>query len=241
MDFSSMTRDPSLWSKLIKERADGSVTALQDCKIIIPRRFLTSHLATEGASPTILGAFALVSGDKYTVFQVNAMVSISPDEVNSIQIDEEYYVEYIFYAGATVINTVQLIKDKVILYYIYYEFSSLGKMPVYMDYDKDAGEMFDSSVKHAGSGYGCDRAIVAIHIALRARDPKAIGTAWRHSVKSMEELKGVRPVMVGARNVSVAVQGTVNQVTGSHIGEGITGAIVDPSKKSNTLERILTG
>ena len=241
MDITGLIRKPSAIHEVLKKKADKSIICTKTIQITIPQVYIQDNLVDLGDKPAVTALFAFIVDDKYYgVSNALSKMVLTPDEMSTYVVGTEVYVLYTFYAGSTITENYSLVKENTLAYYSYKTILSKGYVPWYFAV-KDKTNLFNSSLRHANVNISCDRAIPAIHCALLARSPKDVTKHWRHVVKTQAEFDSVRPVFVGANNVSIAIEGTLPNIGGSYASEGMVGALTKPSFERDPLEDILTG
>ena len=133
MDVRKLIRNPDAIKGQLKKQADNSLITNKGCKIYIPARFAERNLADLGVDNYIVGMFAMTVDDTYYSFcNINALIQITPDAINKVNIEGEDYFEFVFLKGSTVIKNTFLIMNDVLVFRIYDEFMSKGNIPWYM-------------------------------------------------------------------------------------------------------------
>lgn len=218
----------------------GQILTRRACKILIPERYTEKGLATIGADIFIVGIFAIVIDDTvYGVSKTNAMMQIKPSIISTVKFDGDHYLQFDFEPGSVVIETTQLVKDDSLVYRIFDEHISKGKIPWYLDYQKDLGGLFDSSGYHAGLDFGANHVILEMIAAAITRDAKNPVTYYRHLLKDESDLKKKEPVVIPLRSVTYGATNTTSKLVGSYYADGLTAALVNPADKVEKIESLL--
>jgi hypothetical protein len=240
MDFSKLIRDPAKIHSCLRELPDERLVAVKPVKIYIPTRFAERNLAAIGIETNIVGIFAMVAEDTYyAVSLVNAMVRIDPTSTVKVMVDDTEYYEFLFVAGSTVLPSVQLVKNDTLVYRIYDEIISKGRIPHYLNY-MDLSRIFDTAKFHAGANIGTSQEVTELIISLIARDAKERHTYYREVCTSNEYLEGTAPAFIPLRSVTYSATNTTNKMAGSYYHEGVVSALVSPSTRQEKIEKLLT-
>lgn len=240
MDIKSLVRDASKVHACLQELPDARVVAVKPCKIYVPSRFSEHNLAEIGVDTYIVGIYVIVVEDKYYgVSLINAMHRIVPTSTIRIKIDGEEYFEFFFEAGQTVFATTYLLKNDVLVYRIYDEILSKGKIPWYINYD-DLGHIFDSASFHGGANIGKESEVTELIVSLISRNKKNMTQYYRTTIKSLDEIKTNPPEFVALKSVVYAATNTTNKLAGSYFATGVVSALVSPAERKERLESILT-
>lgn len=239
MNPSSWVRDPERVKKALVKLPDKSVMTTKPMKIYIPERFREKSLAEVGSEVYILGMYALVMEDKYySVAKVCAMMRIKPTAIATVKYDGETFLEFTFDPGSVVIATTSLIQDDELVYHIFNLFISNGKVPFYMGYD-DVAAMFNTADKYAKMRLAKSRSILEMFAASIARDPNKRTEYYRHSLPKGTEAPAKGPAFLSLRNISMGPTNTTARLQGSYWNDGLTSALVNPSKRRERFEQLL--
>lgn len=244
MNALSFTKDVARVHAAFREVIDPvtgneSLVALKACKIYLPVRFTERGLASVGLETTIVGLFAIVLEDKYyATMVVNALMRIDPIATNKVTFDGDEYFEFVFHAGSTVIPSLSLVKQNTLVYRIYDEFISKGRVPWYMGYPELA-KIFDTAKKHAGANIGADHEVTELIISMIARNPNDRTQYYRQFIQSPEDLVAHPPAFIPLKSVMYSATNTTNKLGGSHMQDGIISALVSPSERVERIEGLL--
>ena len=239
MDVRKLIRNPETVKGQLKKQADNTVITNRGCKIYIPARFAERNLADLGVDNYIVGMFAMTVDDTYYSFcNINALIQITPDSVNKINIEGEDYLEFVFMKGSTVIKNTFLVMNDILVFRIYDEFMSKGNIPWYMNYE-DAGKMFETAGKHGGTSVGSSPEVVEMLIATIFRDAKDRNISLRTIINTREDLITKKFVTIPLRSVAYAASNTTNKLAGSYFSVCLTSALVNPTERTEKIEAIL--
>ena len=239
MEITKLVRDSIKVQSSLKELPDGRVVALKPTKVYCPTRFTECHLASVGEDTQIVGIMAIVIDDTfYGVMSVNAMVRLVPTSMIKVMIDQVEYFEFYFEPGSTVIASTQLVKNNVLVYRIYDEIISKGKIPWYMGYE-DLARIFDTAKYHANANIGGAQEVTELIVSIIARDATDRSKSYRSSLKSMADLLSRPPAFIPMRSVQYAATNTTNKIAGSYMTDGMVSALVNPADRKERIESLL--
>lgn len=239
MNPKALIRDASRVHACLRELPDGRLVALKNVKIYVPVRFAERGLASIGIETHIVGIYAIVAEDLYYgVSMVNAMQRIEPTSTVKVQMDDDEYYQFSFEPGATVVSTVQLVKTDTLVYKIYDEIISKGRVPWYLGYP-ELGKLFDTAQYHAGANIGQNHEVTELIVSMIARDPQNRARYYRQLVKSEADVKLTPPAFIPLRSVTYAATNTTNKLAGSYFKEGLTSALVNPADRVERIEELL--
>lgn len=240
MDIDKLIRDPDRVKACLQELPESeSLVTTKGCKILTPTRFSERGLAEVGIDVFIVGIYAMVVEDKYyAVSLVNSMIRITPSSILKIKIKGVEYYEFTFDPGQVVMPRTNIVRDDILVYKIYDEIVSKGKVPWYLGYD-ELGHIFDTASSHGGANVGTSPEVTELIISIIARNSKDRTQYYRSAIKSLDELKTNPPVFISLKSVPYAATNTTNKLAGSYFGEGVVSALVSPSTKRERIENIL--
>jgi len=239
MDIKKLIRDPDFIHDCLQELPDGKLVAIKEVKIYVPARFEERGLCELGVDNYIVGIYAMVAEDKYyAVSMVNAMLLIQPTSVMKIKINGEDYFEFVFEKGSTIFSSVNLVMNDVLVYKIYNELISKGRIPWYLGYE-ELGHIFDTAKYHGGANIGQNSEVTELIISIIARDPNDKTKYYRTIVKTKEDLEKTKPTFIPLKSVTYAATNTTNKLAGSYWSTGVVSALVSPSERTERIESIL--
>lgn len=240
MDYRRWTRDASKVHACLHEAPDHSVVTSKKLAIYIPERYAEKQLATIASDIYTLGIFAVVVEDRYyAVSNAIAKMRVKPSVISTVKFDGDNYLEFSFEPGSVVIADTELVKDDFLVYKIFDEFISKGRIPWFMNYREDLGHLFASAGYHAGMNLASNHVILDIIAAAVTRVRSDPTTYYRHRLKTLDDLERVEPVNIPLRSVSYGATNTTSKLVGSYFGEGLNSALVNPADKVEKIESIL--
>lgn len=239
MDPKNLKRDPKRIHAALKKTSGGQLVTPGGCKAYLPVRYAEQGLATVASEVVVVGILAWVVEDKYMgVSLTNAMMRLSPSSVNTVTVAEEDYYEFVFDAGSTVVQNVELVKDDTLPYRIYNELFAKGRVPWYMTYE-DLGRIYESAEKHANIVVGANHAVIEMMAAAVCRDSKNLTRYYRHVVEKEQDLVTNPPAVTKLKDVGLGATNTTAKLLGSYFTEGLTSALVNPSDRKEPIETLL--
>lgn len=239
MDVSKLIRDPKRVQAYLEELPDGRLVCKKPVKIYIPARFAERGLAQIGIDTYIVGIYAIVVEDVYYgVSMVNAMLPIEPTSTLKLQIEGDDYYEFSFDAGSTVVTSTDLVKTDVLVYKIYDEVISKGRVPWYLGY-LELGKIFDTASYHAGASIGREQEVTELIISMISRNEQDRNLYYRTTVQDLGELQTKRPAFIPLRSVQFAATNTTNKLAGSYFGDALVSALVNPTDRVERIESLL--
>lgn len=239
MDYRKYVRDAAKVQSYLRELEGDRLVTTKGCKIVIPVRFAERDLAFVGIETRIVGIFAIIVEDQYYAVSIcNAMMRITPSSTNKVMYDDDEYYEFTFDAGATVCPSLQLVKIDTLVYSIYDEILSKGRVPWYLGY-KEMGQLFDTAQEHAGANVGQQQEVTELMVSLVARDEEDRTKYYRQVIMSPEDMLKKKPAFIPLRSVAYAATNTLNKLAGSYARDGLVSALVTPTERVERLEELL--
>lgn len=230
-----MKRNPAAVLAKLRESNTGAVTTTAPCKIQIPERFSSRHLATLGNRIYVLGIFALIMDDgNYSVNNTCAMMEIKPSSTDKVQIDGTSYYEFGFEPGDSVFPSTDLVMSDTLTYYIYDEFIAKGRKPWYIN-DNDMYKLFETDILHAGVDLG-QPAVLELIVSTMFRDPNDLTRHFRYVLGSNPTFT---PVTIPFRSVIWNTSDTTSKLIGAYFSDAINSALVNRSERVEKIEEYL--
>lgn len=238
MNISHLIRDPSKIHADLTVLPDDSLITKKGCKLYIPESYQNQKLVLLDSVPKILGICAIVVDDMYYgVSRAITKLSIAPDVINTVKINDEHYLEFVFYPESSVITNINTVQDNSLLYLVYNEFIAKGHIPWYINY-YDLGHLFEFSKDTVGVALGANNAIHEMIAATVCKDPKDLNRHYRHVIHTMKDLEDNPFTLVKLMSVGGATN-TTAKLIGSYWGESVNSALINPSKTVEPIERLL--
>lgn len=238
MSWVKPERNPARVLPDLITRSDDSVVTKSGCKIYFPVRFAERFLADLGMENICVGMFPIVVGNYYTLINVNAYLSLNPSLTTKTPIDGVDYYCLTFEPGSIVIKTLELVQNSDIIFRLYDELYSKGKIPWYVGYE-DLGSLFDTAKKFAGANVGENAEVVQLLASIVSRDPENRVVYYRQTVNTQADVRNKHPAYVPLRSVYYSATNTVSKLAGSYFADGVTSALINPSDRVEQIEEIL--
>lgn len=237
MDFSKLNRNADKVKTKLKEvESDGSLITLEPCKIYIPEFYSNTELCTATNDISFLAVFAIVYDNSYYgVSSACALFNTVPSQRNTVTIENEKYFEFSYEAGDKIMTSCELIRSKTIVYRIYNEIISKGKVPKYLEYD-DLAQIFSTARLHANVNLGADSALLELLAMVMARVKGDLNKFFRHLTKFGNDVK---PAIIGLNSVSYQAVNTTAKYLGNYHNEAVTSALVHKSENVESIEKAL--
>lgn len=237
--FSTLERNAAQVLATLKETDKDVLLTIKGCKIYVPTRYADCKLAIVGTETFILGVFAMVIEDRYySVSSALATMRISPSSTSVVEIDGDEYFEFVFEKGGEITSNLNLVRNDVLIYYVYDEFIARGHVPSFMSYS-DLGTLFCTSSYHAGLTLGANNAIMEIIAANNARAAKDPTTYARHTMDSFDDELKKPPTFIPLRSVAYGATDTTSRLIGAYHQEGMLSSLVYPNQRSESIESAL--
>lgn len=232
-------RNAPLVLSQLHENKSGQILTKVPLKIMAPVRFSEIGLGQIGISTFMFGMLAVIlDSGEYGVLSANAFLELNPYKLSISTIDEIDYHVFYFKAGDVVIKTTDLVKKETMLFNVFDEFIFKGKVPWYTEYE-DLGKLFNTAAYHADSKAVQNPEVVEFIASMISRSNKDRMKYIREVINSPSECNLETVDYVALKSVFYSVKSTVSKLTGSYFNDGVTSALVNPSKSITAVERIL--
>lgn len=229
----TLVRDRDAVLKHLTVTEDRGVVTQRPCEIHIPERWLERHLASVTSETYTAGIFAIVMDGRYATLFVNAMVELNPSTMDTKSLFGDDYRVFSFEAGDRIIETLALVVNDTLTYYIYNELVAMGRVPWYVSY-LDSPYLFESARRHAGINLGNPR-VLEFLLSTIFRDPEDRTVMYRNIIKDVTFTRTHVPVVVPFRSVVWNTSNTVSKLIGGYFNDSITSALVN---RTDTVEKI---
>ena len=239
IDVTKLRRKPeAVLASLVKNSA-GQVITRSACTIHTPVRFVERKLSLIGVRNYVFGWLPIIleSGD-YSVMNVCGRLEIKPDRVKMITIDDVDYYEFQFDAGSGVFQSDDVVQDDKIIYFIVDEMIFQAKAPWFMDYN-DLGKLFDSAGYYAESRAAEVLEVVELLASVIARHKNDEGQYLRHFASTLKDKLLENAQFIPLASVHLTVTGTINRIGGNYFEPAVEGALIQPSRKADNVEKVL--
>lgn len=230
-------RDPEFIHSNLVEGDDSSVSTKVACRILVPERYTTRHLASIGTEVYILGFFAILMGERYGVSRTLSMMRIKPSSTEKVEMGGMTFLDFHFFPGDTVFANTNLVMNDTLSYYAYDELVAKGNVPWYYNYI-DIAKFFDTDQEFAGINLG-NRAVIQLVLSTIARDPSDLTRLYRHILMDLAVVENNPPVITPFKSVIWNTSDTTSKLIGAYFSDSITSALVNPSEKVERIEELL--
>lgn len=233
---SKMTRDSSLARNALFVRGN-SISTKEKLRIYVPEKYASKGLAYVGSSISVLGVMLITTDDeRYGITTATTMLDITPDKVESILVDDEYFYRFTFDKGSVVFpdRYPKKTKDRVNLVFDY--FYGYGHSPWWMTTvdlaDLLAHTSYWNDMSIHNSQVTLD--VLAGQISRTKNDPKAFA---RHSYRTPEE--SLKPaITVPLRTGSLNRSTRLTMISNTELKKGIRSAMLMEPVREEFLENL---
>ncbi len=232
-------RDKDKVMRAIAKDSEGRRIAKAPLRIHTPVRFVEKGLSAIGLSTYVYGAFPIIMEDgSYLVSNICGRIKINPTQTKIITIDDVDYYEFYFDKDSVIFPTNRVVQDDKIIFFVLDELVFLAKVPWYLGYD-DMCNILSTAKEYADFGGATVQEIVEVFGSIIARPKSNHDKFLRLTAKTPSDFLADKIQYVPMESVYLSVPGTVNRISGSHFEPAIEGALTQPSKTVDNLQRIL--
>lgn len=235
MDISKLKHNPEKIQESLFENENHELLTKTGCTIYIPAGYVSKGLAIISNEISILTTFIMVLDDNsYGVSTATAMAKISPDVIDTIEIEGDDYYQFTFNPGSVVMKTTLLIKNKKITNYILDFFVDYGHCPWFINYLNLAEQLWQTKYFNDLT-LGTTQAVRDVLVSVVARDKKDVKKVYRHTLTSNEQLR-MLPQYIPLRNISLNTTSNLARLNGSELKRGIRASLLAEETKVEPLE-----
>jgi len=234
-----LKRDKDYILPLLK-KVGNSIIAKTDITVMFPARYINKEMAFMGNSVKVISIVCIIdkSNNKYAILNAPCMIELTPYMTNEVDVDGVEHILLEFNKNDIFMPDVKIIKDDGLIYSIFDEFLIQGNVPWYMKYD-DMSDVFKLADKYAGTKIGNNPMSMEIISSIIARDSEDKTVFFRKLAKDFSAMKKTVPSFVALMDIYYTFTSTLSKISGSYFKEGITSAIVNPEKSSNTVSEMI--
>lgn len=205
----------------------------QTLSVLIPKRYEVYNLLTLADTVTSLGIVDLVIDDKYRAgLLMLATIEMEPDEVTTIMIGDLQYVKLTLSNGNKFICNTERIADSAIVYAVWMEFITRGKLIFNIEYDT-LSTLFDQSKSMCDQSINVDHVVFEIIYSHLTRDPDNLSVQYRHTDMT-------KPfTMIALRDVGYATVSTASRMLGSYYANALNSSLLQTTTTHSDIEDLL--
>lgn len=239
MDVLKLTRDPKVIKANLKALPDGRVITLTGCHIHLPSEYVDKQLAfLSGKEKQILGIFAIVVDGHYAIWNTPNMYTIEPQDYTRYMHQETEYIDIYFPSGSTVFTTLDVIMMDSLAYEIYDLYADTSINPWFLDVFTRAS-LLDDTGYYLGATFGAKWSVVKLMWAFTARMSNDRTAYWRNNIKTQADALSVKPYYIPFKSVIYGPKTTTAKLSGANFDLGLNAGLVNPSEKSDDMEKLL--
>lgn len=238
VDYKELPRNKRTVLDSLKTRPDGSVVALCDLEVHFLHRYVENGLADVSDAVEVIALIGFVIPNNcFCSFIAPCKVTLNPSNIREMTISEDKYTVLEFNKGDVVfLNKSVPIYSK--LSYNYYQELIYGANLSWFIDKKKIPSKFDLVKYYCKTQLTNSPHVIRVLYSLTLRDPDDIETPYRYSSALKD---GKAPEVVGLNNPGLLVKGTLNKIGKGYLRENELSAMLNPSKKINTIEKITRG
>lgn len=235
MGLKGYTRNPGPVLACLKEMG-GKLIVTKTLKLYLPRTFEDKRMLVMGNETYVVGVYMLATEDKnYAVSLTTAMLRTEPSSIDTVYMDGVEMYELQYEPGDELIADLNLVVNGKLIYSIYDEIFSLGRVPPYLSY-RDLGRIFESAPKHANVTLASTPTILQMLAAVISRNPDDPMVYFRQVTngKDLDKAK-----YVSLKSSTHSATNTTARLMGAYFSDNLTTALVHPAEREENVERLL--
>jgi hypothetical protein len=201
--------------------------------VYIPQRYeVYNHLVLSDTVKTI-AVLDLIINDTYQAgLMMLTMIEIEPDDISQVMVGNLQFVVLTLSKGSRFICNTESIADGDIIYAIWMEFITRGKILYNIDYNT-LSTLFDQAKSMCNTNIDVDHVIFEMIYAHLCRDPNNLSIQYRHTDQT-EPFKLIR-----LRDVGYATSSTTSRFLGSYFGDSLNSSLVQTVEDMTPIESLL--
>lgn len=201
-------------------------------EIFIPDRYENfGALFVEEAIMSLAVFDMTINENIKTGFFLPAMIHIKPSVTEFVNVGANSMTKLTLYKGDQFMTT-EVVRQSQLVYNIFSEFISLGRMPDFVKY-QDTLFLFDIASELTGLKFEVDHVTFEVIMSYIHRDPDDLSVQYRLTDLSKD------PRLIPLRQISVLAESTSSKLLGSFFDAATDSALVNKAEESTELEEIM--
>lgn len=201
--------------------------------VYIPKRYEVYNLLTISDTVTCLAVVDLVINDTYRAgLLMLTTIEMEPEDVAQIVVDDLQYYAVTLNQGSRFICNTERIADSSIVYALWMEFITRGKLIYNIDYTT-LSTLFDQSRSMCDTNINVDHVIFEVIYSHLCRSPE--NRTLQHRYTTMQQDFD----LIALRDVGYATTSTTSRLMGSYFSSGLNSSLITTSTEHNSVEDLL--
>jgi hypothetical protein len=202
-------------------------------KVIIPQRYSVYNLLDISDTVTTLGVVDLIIDETFQAgLLLLTTIEMEPDDVSTIMVGDLQYVVVTLSQGSRFICNTERIADSTIVYALWMEFITRGKLIYNIGYDALA-TLFDQAGPMCDANLGVDHVLFECIYAHLTRSSENLAVQYRHTDRT-EPFK-----FIELRNVGYATTSTTSRLMGSYFSSALNSSLIQTNTEQSDVESLL--
>lgn len=199
-------------------------------EVRVQKRYSVYDLLEISDTVKTLGIMDAIVDGKYQVAPLMlAVFETSPSDIEETVINNIPYVVLRYTKGDLFMVNTQVVQNSGIIYAVYMELISRGKLPYWFGYD-DIAKVFDRVREMTGSGIGADQVIFELEVAHLSRSTEDLSLMYRYT-KPNSSMK-----FIPIKSVAYAPTSVMARLSGSRFDDGLAASLQLTSRVNQPLE-----
>lgn len=202
-------------------------------EVLIPKRYEVYNYLTISDTVKTLAVLDMIINDTYHVgLLALTTIEMEADDVSTIMIGEIQFVALTLSKGSRFICNTERIADGDIVYSLWMEFITRGKLLYNIDYDT-LSTLFDQAKSMCDTNIDVDHVIFETIYSHLSRDPNNLSVQYRHT-DMKEAFK-----LISLRSVGYATTSTTSRLLGSYFGSALNSSLIQEVQERTPVEDLL--
>lgn len=172
---------------------------------------------------------ALIDGKYQVACTTLAVFETAPSDIEETVIENIPYIVLRYTKNDLFTVNTQMVQNSGIIYAVYMELISRGKIPYWFGYD-DIAKVFDRVREMTGSGIGADQVIFELEVAHLSRSADDLSLMYRYT-KPQSPMK-----FIPIKSVAYAPTSVMARLSGSRFDDGLAASLQLTSRVNQPLE-----
>lgn len=219
--------------KYFKKANNTFIVEANKVEAFIPERYTTFKFCAIEEDVSVFGIFDLkINDSEWTGFIIPNIITLAPNEIDTVTLDEERYIHCTFYKGDVFMKSRTVIKNKFLIIKMFKEFIGYGNIPRFITYD-NCHKLFATVKSMAGMDLNLEPAVMEMVWAFLYRLSDDLRIQARFGTPKQKK------EFISLRNVTYAPDSTTAKIFGSYMSDGLNSALVNPNEENKPLEDIM--
>lgn len=202
-------------------------------EVRIPKRYEVHNLLKIGDTVETLAVVDLIFDNECRAgLMMLCSIEMDNSGIYEMSVDGIPYVCVTLVEGDRFMTNTMIVKNKNIVYSLFVEFVTRGKLIYWMDYET-IFRLFDQAGPMCDGKLDVDHVIFEVLYSHLYRDPENLHIQYRHTDQTKF------PKMIGLRSINYGTTSTTAKLLGANFPIGLNSALINQTEKPQLMEDLL--